>query len=47
LAPLMIGLFLIGSLQLFFLGIIGEYCTIILNYSKNLPIVIERERINF
>ena len=26
---------------MFFLGIIGEYLTIILNYNKNLPIVID------
>ena len=47
LAPIIIGLFLMASLQMFFLGIIGEYLTIILNYNKNLPIVIEKERLNF
>ena len=46
-APLIIGLFFIGSIQILFLGLIGEYVSIILNYNKNLPLVIEKERINF
>lgn len=46
-APIIIGIFFIGSIQLFFLGIIGEYISTILSYSKNHPLIIEKERINF
>ena len=47
LAPIIIGLFFIGAIQILFLGLIGEYISIILTYNKNLPLVIEKERINF
>lgn len=46
-APLILGVFFIGSIQLFFLGLIGEY---ILNINDRLmkrPLVIEEKRINF
>ncbi|MCR1842970.1 glycosyltransferase family 2 protein [Murimonas intestini] len=46
-APIAIGVFLIGSIQLFFIGLLGEY---ILNINKrvmNRPLVVEEERINF
>ena len=46
-APVLIGVFLMGSLQLFFIGLVGEY---ILNINKRImhrPLVIEEERINF
>jgi len=46
-APLVIGLFFIGAVQLFFIGIIGEYVGTILTDVKNRPLVIEKERINF
>lgn len=46
-APLVIGLFFFGGLQLFFLGIIGEYIATIFTHIKNRPLVIEKERINF
>ncbi len=46
-APLIIGLFGIASIQLFLLGFLGEYLIQILTYSRNLPLVIEKERINF
>jgi glycosyltransferase involved in cell wall biosynthesis len=46
-APLIIGLFSIASIQTFLLGFIGEYLIQILTHSKNLPLVIEKERINF
>jgi len=29
------------------IGLIGEYISVVLSYSKNLPLVIEKERINF
>jgi len=47
LAPVVIGLFFFSSVQLFFIGIIGEYVGSIHTYSKNRPLVIEKERVNF
>ena len=47
LAPILIGFFGLASLQIMIIGFIGEYVSIILSYSKNLPLVIEEERINF
>lgn len=46
-APLVIGIFFIGGVQLFFLGIIGEYIGAILTQVKKRPLVVEKERINF
>jgi len=46
-APLVIGLFFLGSIQLFFLGIVGEYIGAIYTQIMNRPLVIEKERINF
>jgi glycosyltransferase involved in cell wall biosynthesis len=46
-APLIIGFFLIASLQIFLLGFIGEYVMNILTQTRKLPLVIEKERINF
>jgi polyisoprenyl-phosphate glycosyltransferase len=46
-APLAIGLFLFGSIQLIFLGIIGEYIAAIYIHVLNRPLVYEKERINF
>lgn len=46
-APILIGVFFMGSVQLFFIGLVGEY---ILNMNKRLmnrPLVIEEERIGF
>jgi len=47
LAPILVGFFGLASLQIMIIGFIGEYVSIILSYSKNLPLVIEEERINF
>ncbi|MEI6647976.1 MAG: glycosyltransferase family 2 protein [bacterium] len=47
LAPLVIGLFFFSSVQLIFIGIIGEYIGAIWTQVKNKPLVIEDERINF
>ncbi len=47
LAPLVIGLFFFSSVQLFFIGIIGEYIGIINTKVSNRPLVIEKDRINF
>lgn len=47
LAPLVIGLFFLGSVQIFFIGIIGEYIgSIVVRVTKR-PMVVEKERINF
>jgi glycosyltransferase involved in cell wall biosynthesis len=47
LAPLTIGIFLFSSVQLFFIGIVGEYIGAIHTQVKARPLVIEKERINF
>jgi glycosyltransferase involved in cell wall biosynthesis len=46
-APIAIGMFFLGSLQLLFMGIIGEYIGNIHTQVHNRPLVIERERLNF
>jgi len=46
-APIIIGLFALGSVQIFILGFIGEYVMNILTQTRKLPLVIEKERINF
>lgn len=46
-APLVIGLFLFASVQLFFIGIIGEYLGNIHTQVLKRPRVVEKERINF
>lgn len=46
-APLVIGLFFLGSVQLLSLGIIGEYVGSIQTYVRRRPYVVERERVNF
>lgn len=46
-APVLIGMFFLGSLQLFFIGLIGEYISSINQRVMNRPLVVEEERINF
>ena len=46
-APLMIGMFFLGAVQLFFLGFLGEYILSMNQRIMNRPLVIEEERINF
>jgi len=46
-APIIIGLFFLGSIQLLFLGIVGEYIGAIYTQVMHRPLVIEKERINF
>ena len=46
-APIAIGMFFLGSLQLLFMGIIGEYVGNIHTQVHNRPLVVERERLNF
>ncbi len=47
LAPLVVGLFFFASVQLFFLGILGEYIGAIYTQVLKRPLVVEKERINF
>jgi glycosyltransferase involved in cell wall biosynthesis len=46
-APVTIGLFFFSSIQLIFLGVIGEYISMIYVHVLNRPLVYEKERINF
>jgi polyisoprenyl-phosphate glycosyltransferase len=46
-APIVIGLFLFSSVQLFFIGIVGEYIGAIHTQILHRPLVVEKERINF
>jgi len=46
-APILIGMFFFASVQLFFIGLLGEYVGAILRHVTNRPLVVERERINF
>jgi len=45
-APVIIGLFFFSSVQLIFLGVIGEYIGAIYTQTLKRPLVIEKERIN-
>lgn len=44
---IIVALFFFGGVQLFFLGVIGEYVLAIYNQVRHKPLVVERERINF
>lgn len=46
-APILIGLFFFSSVQLFFIGLLGEYIASINTRVIKRPLVIEKERINF
>ena len=46
-APMIIGMFLIGAVQLAFMGLMGEYILNINTRAINRPIVVEERRINF
>lgn len=46
-APMLIGIFFIGSIQLFFLGLMGEYILNINTRVMKRPLVVEEKRINF
>jgi hypothetical protein len=47
LAPLVVGLFFFSSVQLFFVGVIGEYIGAIYTQVLKRPLVVEKERVNF
>ncbi|MGI6019981.1 MAG: glycosyltransferase family 2 protein [Lachnospiraceae bacterium] len=46
-APVTIGMFFLGAVQIFFIGILGEYVLSINSRVLDRPLVIEEERINF
>lgn len=46
-APILLGIFLFGSVQLFFIGLIGEYILMINTRLLNRPLVVEEDRVNF
>lgn len=46
-APLLIGVFFLFSIQLFFVGLLGEYLLSIQTRILKRPLVLEKERINF
>jgi hypothetical protein len=46
-APVLIGVFFFSSVQLFFVGLLGEYIGSIHTHILKRPLVVERERINF
>lgn len=47
LAPIIISLFFLGSVQLFCMGVLGEYIGAIYTRVNKKPVVVEKERINF
>jgi len=46
-APVVIGVFFFGSVQLFFIGLLGEYVAAVHTQVLKRPLVIEQERVNF
>jgi glycosyltransferase involved in cell wall biosynthesis len=46
-APIVIGLFFFSSVQLFFIGVLGEYIGAIYSQVLKRPLVVEKERVNF
>jgi len=46
-APVLIGIFFFASVQLFFMGMLGEYIGSIHTHVRKLPLVVELERVNF
>lgn len=46
-APLIIGFFLFSSVQLFFIGLLGEYIASIHTHVRQHPHIVEKERVNF
>lgn len=46
-APILIGVFFFGAIQAFFIGVLGEYIGSIHTQVRNMPLVVELERVNF
>ncbi len=47
LAPIIIGMFFFTAIQLFSIGVLGEYVGMIYTQIRKLPLVVEAERVNF
>lgn len=47
LAPVLIGVFFFGGIQAFFIGFVGEYIGSIHTQVRDMPLVVEMERVNF
>ena len=46
-APILIGMFFFGAVQMLFIGLLGEYVGAIYTHVRKLPLVVESERVNF
>ena len=46
-APMLIGMLFLGSVQIFFIGVVGEYILAINQRVMKRPLVVEEERLNF
>jgi glycosyltransferase involved in cell wall biosynthesis len=46
-APILIGIFFFGAMQMLFVGLLGEYIGAIYTRVRRLPLVVELERVNF
>jgi glycosyltransferase involved in cell wall biosynthesis len=46
-APILVGVFFFGAVQVFFIGILGEYIASIQTHVRKMPLVVELERVNF
>lgn len=46
-APIVIGMFFLAAVQMFFIGMLGEYVGAIYTHVRKLPLVVESERVNF
>jgi glycosyltransferase involved in cell wall biosynthesis len=46
-APILISIFFFGAIQAFFIGVIGEYIGSIHAHVRNMPMAVEKERVNF
>jgi glycosyltransferase involved in cell wall biosynthesis len=46
-SPILISIFFFGAIQAFFIGVIGEYIGSIHTQVRNMPLVVEVERVNF
>lgn len=46
-APMLIGIFFFGGIQISFIGLVGEYIGSIHTQVRNMPLVVELERVNF
>ena len=46
-APIVIGFFFISAIQILLLGLLGEYISVTLTHVRSMPLVVERERIDF